>query len=180
MPPARPFRISDFEFRISTLPPAEHSAVQVHGVNSSSGSGSDRRQGQRQWAPTVSRRAREHKFAHPMGLSSRQVMAQTPSKVACTVAVQPHRRPRRGPADGGGHAAVAAPARCPVGCHGSCRGRCPLPLKLSLKLSLSSATVICHCHCNWTPILAPVAVIRTRTRTRTRVASDASTPSVCG
>jgi hypothetical protein len=67
--------------------------VQVHGVNSFRGSGSE--QWQLQWPETVAaavdsdsvQRACEHNPDHPLGLSSRQVMARTSSKVASTVAV---------------------------------------------------------------------------------------------
>jgi hypothetical protein len=137
----RPYSAPDGQCRISTRPPAEHAAVKVHGVNSGRGScrGSGRIQWQRQWTATASSRAREHDPDHPLGLSSRQVMARTSSKVASTVAVpRSSMTPAAPPAipgrerPGGGHAAVAPPARCP----GRCHGRSPLTLTLPLKLSL--------------------------------------------
>jgi hypothetical protein len=82
-PPARPFRISDFGFRISTHPPAEHAAVQVHGVNSFRGSGSGsgscsgRSQWQRQWTAT----APDHSTQRHRGWKSLQVVQTHPPEV---------------------------------------------------------------------------------------------------
>ena len=75
LPGRRPHSAPDGQCRISIHPPAEHAAVQVHGVNSfrdsGSGSGSNRiqwqLQWQGQWTATVSRRAREHNPAHSSG-----------------------------------------------------------------------------------------------------------------